>query len=82
MSSLLVPSRMAYPNDWISLSDTQFLVSSEGTAIEVSTKIGVADPADRRKPSVGPAVILATTAYYGRAPTPVWDWMKSKLEAA
>jgi hypothetical protein len=73
--------KAAYPNDWLSLNDTQFLVSSSGTVIEVSIKIGVADPNDRQEPTVGPAVIFATTSYYGRAPTPVWDWIKAKLES-
>jgi hypothetical protein len=72
--------KAAYPNDWLSLNETQFLVSSVGTAIEVSAKIGVADPTDPQKPRIGTAVIFATTSYYGRAPTPVWDWIKAKLE--
>lgn len=73
--------KAAYPNNWLSLNDTQFLVSSSGTVMEVSAKIGVADPNDRQKPPIGSAVIFATTAYYGRAPTPVWDWVKAKLES-
>jgi hypothetical protein len=72
--------KLAYPNNWYSLSDTQFLVSSAGTAMEVSAKIGVADPNDRQKPATGSAVIFATNSYYGRAPTPLWEWVKAKLE--
>jgi hypothetical protein len=72
----------ADPNNWLSLNETQFLVSSTRTAIEVSSKIGVADANAREKPSLGSAVIFATTSYYGRAPTPVWDWIKAKLESA
>jgi|KBSMisStaDraftv2_1062788.scaffolds.fasta_scaffold04396_6 hypothetical protein len=70
-----------YPGDWLSLNETQFLVSSSGTAMQVSAKIGIADPNDRQKPPIGTAVVFATTAYYGRAPTPVWDWVKAKLES-
>lgn len=72
--------KAAYPDKSLSLNDTQFLVSSSGTAMEVSAKIGVADPSNRQEPTVGSAVIFATTSYYGRAPTPVWDWVKAKLE--
>ena len=72
--------KAAYPNEWLALSDTQFLVSSAGTAMDVSAKIGVADPVDRQKPVVGNAVVLAISSYYGRAPTPVWEWIKTKLE--
>jgi len=72
--------KAAYPDEWLALSDTQYLVSSAGTAMEVSTKVGIADPNDRQKPSLGSAVIIAMSSYYGRAPTPVWEWVKTKLE--
>jgi hypothetical protein len=77
---LIEAIQAAYPNDFLILSDTQCLISAGGTVMEVSAKIGVADPNDRQKPSTGSAVIFATTSYYGRAPTPVWDWVKAKLE--
>jgi len=73
--------KAAYPHDWLALSDTQFLVSSAGTAMDLSAKIGVADPTNPQKPAVGNAVIMAVSSYYGRAPTPVWEWIKAKLEA-
>jgi len=72
--------KAAYPNDWLSLNDTQWLVSAAGTVIEVCAKIGIADPNNRNAAHVGNAVVFATTSYYGRAPTPVWDWIKAKLE--
>jgi hypothetical protein len=76
--------KAAYPDDWLAINQngTQFLVSAAGTAMQVSAKIGVADPNDRQKPAIGSAIIFATTSYYGRAPTPVWDWIKAKLETA
>jgi hypothetical protein len=79
---LIEAIQAAYPNDFLKLNDndTQWLISASGTVMEVSAKIGVADPNDRQKPSTGSAVIFATTSYYGRAPTPVWDWIKAKLE--
>jgi hypothetical protein len=72
--------KAAYPNEYLSLSDMQWLVSDAGTAIEVSAKIGVTDPNNRQAKATGNAVIFSTTSYYGRAPTPVWDWIKAKLE--
>lgn len=71
----------AYPDNWLSITNTQFLVSSSGTAMQVSAKIGIADPNDPNKPPVGTAIVFATSSYYGRAPTPVWDWIKAKLES-
>lgn len=79
--SLADAIKAAYPNDSLSLNDTQFLVSAVGTVMEVTAKIGIANPNDRQRPSIGSAVVFATTSYYGRAPTPVWDWIKAKLES-
>jgi hypothetical protein len=71
--------KAAYPDNWLALNETQYLVSSTGTVYEVSAKIGVADLNDRGKPAIGNAVLFATSSYYGRAPTPVWDWIKAAL---
>jgi hypothetical protein len=70
-----------FPFEYLKLSDTQYLISSSGTAIELSAKLGVYDINDSGKPATGNAVILATSSYFGRAPTTVWDWMKAKLES-
>ena len=71
----------AYPNNWFQVTDTQFLVSSAGTIFEVSAKTGVADINNKEIPTTGNAIIFATSSYYGRAPTHVWDWIKAKLES-
>lgn len=65
------------------LSDTQYLVSAGGTAIDLSRTLGlVIDPKKQNAQASGVAVVLATSSYYGRAPATVWDWMKAKLEAS
>lgn len=78
--ALMDAIKAAYPDEFLQINDTQILVSAAGTAIDVSAKIGVADPKAREKPSIGLAIIFATTSYYGRAATPIWDWIKAKLE--
>jgi hypothetical protein len=70
-----------FPTEHLKLSDTQYLISTGGTAVELSAKIGVYDVNDPAKSPAGNAVILATSSYFGRAPTTVWDWMKAKLES-
>lgn len=80
--ALVEAIKAAYQEDFFQLSDTQFLVSdSNVTVMQVSAKIGVADPANLQKPPVGVAIIFATTSYYGRAPNPVWDWIQAKLQS-
>ncbi len=70
-----------YADNSLRLNETQYLISTSGTAIELSTRLGIADPKNPNQAPTGSAVVLATTAYFGRAPSTVWDWMKARLEA-
>lgn len=74
--------KAAYSNDHLCVTETQWLVSSNETVIDVTTKIGVYDPKDPNKPATGNAIVMSMGSYYGRAPSIVWDWVKSKLEPA
>ena len=65
-----------FPQDSLRLSPNQWLISYAGTAIALSNDLGVTDGKN------GGAVIIQMSSYYGRAPTSVWDWVKSKLEAS
>jgi hypothetical protein len=69
-----------FPHDHLVISETQYLISAAGTAIDLSAKLGVYDPKDPAK-AVGNAIIFATSSYFGRAPSTVWDWIKAKLES-
>jgi hypothetical protein len=73
--------KSSFAGNHLQLNDTQYLISTGGTAIELSAKLGIYDAAHPEKPYTGLAVILASSAYFGRAPATVWDWMKAKLEA-
>jgi hypothetical protein len=66
-----------YAGSYFKVSDTQYLVSARSTAMEVSAKLGL-DLADAL---AGSAIILAVSSYWGRAPTTVWDWIKTRMEA-
>jgi hypothetical protein len=68
-----------YPEKHISITETQWLISSSGTAVELSAKLGIVDPA--RALPTGNAIVFATSSYFGRAPTAIWDWIKVQLEA-
>jgi hypothetical protein len=69
----------AFPGEYLQVGAKHFLVSANGTAVEVSNKIGITKPGDPST-TVGSAIVFATSSYFGRAPTPVWDWIKAKLE--
>jgi hypothetical protein len=68
-----------FPDDYLELNDTQYLISTSGTAESLTKQLGLA-PIEQGSTVTGAAVILKTSSYYGRAPTVVWDWMKTKLE--
>ena len=70
-----------FPNDFIMLSDTQYLVSFNGTAVDLCAKLGIYNLKEKDKPASGVAVVFATSSYFGRGPATVWDWLKTKLEA-
>ncbi len=72
---------IAFPNNWLKITDTQWLISDNGTVLDVTAKLGIFDPANPNAPMVGQAIVFATSAYNGRAPQTVWDWIKLKLEA-
>jgi hypothetical protein len=77
---LLAEIQRIFPTDHLELNETQYLISTKGTVQGLSTQLGLG-PNTEDKPITGNAVILATSAYWGRAPNTVWDWMKAKLEA-
>ena len=72
----------SFPDNYLSLNQTQYLISTRGTVVELATKLGIYDEKHPEKQATGSAVLLATSSYSGRAPTAVWDWMKDKLESA
>jgi hypothetical protein len=69
-----------FPKDYLSVNETQWLISTSGTVTELCATIGIYDPAKPQAPATGEAIIFATSAYFGRAPTTIWDWIKAKLE--
>jgi hypothetical protein len=71
-----------FENDHLPINDTQWLISTGGTAMELTTKLGIYDPKEPAKPSTGNAIIFSTSGYFGRGPTTIWEWMKAKLETS
>ena len=62
------------------INDTQWLISASGTAQEICSQLGIYDPASPNAAPVGTAIVFASSGYFGRAPTNIWEWIKVKLE--
>jgi hypothetical protein len=80
--ALIAAIQRLFPTDCLAITDTQWLISTKGTAIELTAKLGIYDGAEPEKPAIGSAIILLVTSYFGRAPSDVWDWLKAKQEAS
>jgi hypothetical protein len=65
----------AYKDDFLAIGPGNWLIASEGTAKEVSDKLGISTG------KVGSALVIEFAAYYGRANTNIWAWIKNKWEA-
>jgi hypothetical protein len=61
--------------DFLQLPESGFAVSYSGTTEELSTLAGISEGTS------GTGVVAAISSYYGRAPTNIWDWIKSRWEA-
>jgi len=73
--------KAAYPNDHLFITNTQWLISSSETVLDVTARLHIADKNNPNEPVAGIALVFAISSYYGRAPTVVWDWIKAKLES-
>jgi Zn-dependent M28 family amino/carboxypeptidase len=64
----------AYGQTSYVVQDGVWLVAGQGTAQDVSNKIGITDGA------AGAAVVLEAASYFGRANPAIWSWIKANWE--
>ena len=64
-----------YPDANIKVNEGVWLVAQAGSAVDVATKLGIADGSN------GAALILEVGSYHGRANPNIWAWIKAKWEA-
>ena len=57
-----------------------WLIRFEGTTVELSTLLGLSKADKGAPPTIGSAIIVPVTGYYGRGPTDMWEWLKTRLE--
>ena len=61
-------------------SDRGWLIKFDGTSVELSKHIGLTGQAEGETSPIGSAIIVPVSAYYGRGPTDMWEWLKTRLE--
>jgi hypothetical protein len=65
-----------FENEHLELGNNEWLVSSNMTPQGISDKLGTTDGSN------GAAIVFGMSGYFGRAPSNIWDWIKSKAEQA
>jgi hypothetical protein len=60
------------PNDSYRLPQGEWVVRYSGTTQELSNALLITDGSSEN------AVIFAISAYFGRAPTNIWEWVKTR----
>lgn len=58
-----------------------WLVRHRGTSVEVSNDIGITPPDRETSSELGSAMVTSVGSYYGRGPTTMWEWLKTRFEA-
>lgn len=57
-----------------------WLVRYGGTTIEVSNLLGITGQEQGEQSRVGPALVSLFGSYYGRGPSDMWEWIKTRME--
>ena len=76
-----VESSIASPTDRYKLqAERGWLIKFDGTSVELSNHIGLTGRKQGETSLIGSAIIIPVSGYYGRGPTDMWEWLKTRLE--
>ena len=61
-------------------NDRGWLIRFDGTTVELSNKLEITGQAEGEKSPVGSAIVVPVASYFGRGPTDMGEWIKTRLE--
>lgn len=61
-------------------AESGWFIRFPGTTVELSEHIKLVGQADGVPSPVGSALIVSIGGYYGRGPTDMWEWLKTRIE--
>lgn len=67
--------RRALPND------AGWFVRFAGTTVELSNHLNITGQPKGERSVVGAAVVVLVGSYFGRGPTDMWEWLKTRFES-
>lgn len=59
-----------------------WIVKFSGTTVELSNALGFTGHANGVQPTIGSVLVTSLLSYYGRGPTDMWEWLKTRFEAS
>ena len=62
-------------------ADSGYLINYSGTTVELSNHIGVTGQKNGEVVKVGSCIIIPVTNYYGRGPSSMLEWIKTRIES-
>lgn len=67
--------KQKYPGGNLSLAPGQWFVAAPGTTTkEISDNLGITGD-----PTIGSAIVIAFSSYFGRANPQIWEWLNARL---
>ncbi len=60
-------------------NDAGWLIRFSGTTVELSNALEITGPAPATP--IGSTVVVLMSGYYGRGPTDMWEWLKTRFES-
>ena len=76
-----VQERIPSPADRHKLQANRgWLIKFDGTTVELSNQIGVTGQEKGAPAPLGSVFFTTVSGYYGRGPTDMWEWLKTRLE--
>lgn len=61
-------------------SSAGWLINYTGTTVELSNHLGITGQTKGEPVTIGSVLVTPVPAYYGRGPTDMWEWLKTRFE--
>ena len=75
-----VESKVAAPDRCKLQNDRGWLIKFDGTTIELSNHLLITGQSKGVSSPIGSALVTPISGYYGRGPTDMWEWLKTRFE--
>lgn len=61
-------------------ANSGWLINFSGTTIELTNHLEITGQHKGEQSPVGSAIVIPVSNYYGRGPSDMWEWLKTRME--